>query len=41
MHGADALSDRLVQDVTLESIPSFREFANQAFMDIMYYLTPM
>eukprot|EP00904_Undaria_pinnatifida_P013003 jgi/Undpi1/8833/HiC_scaffold_25.g11295.m1 len=40
VHGAGIMSDRLVQDVTLDSIPSFRGFANQVFMDIMYYLTP-
>eukprot|EP00752_Nemacystus_decipiens_P005637 g5101.t1 len=40
VHGHDAVREGLMQDITLPSIPSFRDFANQAVMDVMYYLTP-
>lgn len=34
---ADTVS---VADMSLPTIPAFREFANHAVMDVMYYLTP-
>eukprot|EP00903_Cladosiphon_okamuranus_P008634 g8280.t1 len=40
VHGHDAVGEGLMQDITLSSIPGFRDFANQAIMDVMYYLTP-
>ncbi|CAM9561115.1 unnamed protein product [Ectocarpus fasciculatus] len=40
VHGNDAVSEGMIQDITLKSIPGFRDFASQAIMDVMYYLTP-
>ncbi|CAN0182222.1 unnamed protein product [Pylaiella littoralis] len=40
VHGDEAVSEKMVRDITLPSIPGFRDFANQAIMDVMYYLTP-
>ncbi|CAM9668022.1 unnamed protein product [Ascophyllum nodosum] len=40
VHGEGVLEDGLIQDITLDAIPAFRDFANQAMMDVMMYLTP-
>lgn len=40
MHGDEAVEDGLIRDITLPSLPQFRDFASQAMMDVMYYLTP-
>jgi len=40
VHGSGAVSEGLMQDITLPSIPGFRDFANEAIMDVMFYLTP-
>lgn len=40
VHGNEAVAEGMIQDITLKSIPGFRDFASQAIMDVMYYLTP-
>ncbi|CAN0540935.1 unnamed protein product, partial [Ectocarpus sp. 12 AP-2014] len=40
VHGNEAVPEGMIQDITLKSIPAFRDFASQAIMDVMYYLTP-
>ncbi|CAM9129063.1 unnamed protein product [Scytosiphon promiscuus] len=40
VHGHESVCEGLIQNITLPSIPGFRDFANQAILDVMYYLTP-
>ncbi|CAB1100509.1 unnamed protein product [Ectocarpus sp. CCAP 1310/34] len=40
VHGNEAAAEGMIQDITFDSIPGFRDFASQAIMDVMYYLTP-
>ncbi|CAM9661019.1 unnamed protein product, partial [Sphacelaria rigidula] len=40
VHGDGAVEEGIVQKITLPSILAFRDFTNQAIMDVMYYLTP-
>ncbi|CAM9823302.1 unnamed protein product, partial [Hapterophycus canaliculatus] len=40
VHGHESVCEGLIQNITLQSIPGFRDFANQAILDVMYYLTP-
>ncbi|CBN78302.1 DDHD domain-containing protein [Ectocarpus siliculosus] len=40
VHGNEAVAEGMIQDITLKNIPGFRDFASQAIMDVMYYLTP-
>ena len=40
VHGDDAVSERLMESITLPTLGAFRDFTNEAIADVMYYLTP-
>lgn len=40
VHGEDAVSQGLVERITLPTLGAFRDFTNEAIADVMYYLTP-
>lgn len=40
MHGEDAVSQGLVECITLPTLGAFRDFTKEAIADVMYYLTP-
>ena len=40
VHGEDAISERLMESITLPTLGAFRDFTNEAIADVMHYLTP-
>lgn len=41
LHGDSTGLDAKVRQITLRSIPKFREFTNDTLLDVLYYTSPV